>query len=1189
MILKALEMHGFKSFPDKTVLEFGKGLTAVVGPNGSGKSNISDAIRWVLGEQSTKNLRGSKMEDVVFNGTALRRAQGYAEVTLKLDNTDRSLSMDEDEVNVTRRYYRSGDGEYRINGNTVRLKDIHELFMDTGLGRDGYSLVSQGKIADMISSKSNERREMFEEAAGISHYRYRRTDATRRLDQAQENLLRLHDILSELEGRVEPLRQQSEQAQKFLVLAEEKKELEIGLWLHTIEKSKDSLREQEHKISVASAQYEAAERELSEIEDKMSELDEKKQEITLKMDEVRHGAAKLEEQALQLESQAAVDENSILHNKEAIGRIEREKEEAARSGSEIDNDIKASLDAIEQIKLQVAQHQKQLDDVNASISHLQQEGELHAKNAADISQEMTAVAEKLGDSRVKFSTAVSSMEEISVRVATIEESLLSRNDLLERLKTEQENKRAQLKDKNEKAEELKNMVSGYSLRLESRRQKAEKQRAALEEMSLEVKQKQSRIRLLEDLEKNMEGYSGSVKAVMREAKRGNLRGIHGPVSQIINVPQEYAVAIETALGASIQNIVVENENDAKRAIYFLKDNKAGRATFLPLTAIKGRELNENGLENCFGFVSIASELVTCDSKYSEIIRSLLGRTAVAEDMDSAVQIAKKYNYRFRIVTLDGQVINAGGSMTGGSRTQNAGILSRANEMDALKSDAAKKEKEYSESLTAYKTLTEELNLAQAEFDGATADLMRVQEEIIRCESELRLAEGQWTTANTAVDELRKEKEEAAFRLESLRAERDAAEKRMRELNAQMDSFEEKLAEVTKKREFTAEQREFLNQRAAAINIDVMSAHKDVQTKNETIEQLRRRKENQLSRIELLDKEIEEINEKNSSLRAAIDGLRESAASLRTDSGSSQEKITELAKQRNDFEAFSTRLRQEEREKTVQREKISGELARLEERKTSMMKEYDDTINKLYEEYQLTRREAEQTGIRIEEPAKAQRKLSDIRGKIRALGSVNVSAIEEYKEVFERYNFMKAQIDDVEKSRDELLKLIDELTRNMSEQFREQFGKINKHFGETFVELFGGGKAELVLQDEKNVLECGIDIKIQPPGKNVQNIDLFSGGEKGLSAIALLFAILKVTPSPFCVFDEVEAALDDVNVTRYAQYCRRMTDNTQFILITHRRGTMEEADVLYGITMQEKGVSKLLELKTAETAKRLGIA
>lgn len=1189
MILKALEMHGFKSFPDKTVLEFGKGLTAVVGPNGSGKSNISDAIRWVLGEQSTKSLRGSKMEDVVFNGTALRRAQGYAEVTLKLDNTDRSLDMDVDEVNVTRRYYRSGEGEYKINGNTVRLKDIHELFMDTGLGRDGYSLVSQGKIADMISSKSNERREMFEEAAGISHYRYRRSDANKRLDQAQENLLRLHDILTELESRVEPLRQQSEKAEKFLVLAGEKKELEIGLWLHTIEKSKGQLREQEHKIALAAAQYDSSERELTETEEEIEKLIAETQEITLKMEEIRRGASQLEEEASRLEAQAAVDENSILHNQGAIERIEREKEDVRTSGAEIEEDIKKAQAAIEQLKEQVRERQKQLDDVSASTSRLQEEGEDYAQTAAEISKDMTDVAGSLGDSRVRFSTAVSSMEEISNRVRTIEETLLSRSDLLEKLEKEQTEKKELLAGKQEQVDSLKNMVSGYTLRLEKRKSKAEEKRRALEEMRLDVRQKQSRIRLLEDLEKNMEGYSGSVKAVMREFKRGNLRGVHGPVSQLINVPREYAVAVETALGAAIQNVVTDSEADAKRAIYFLKESKAGRATFLPLTAIKGRELNENGLDNCFGFVNLASELVSCEPKYNEIIRSLLGRTAVADDMDCAVAIAKKYNYRFRIVTLDGQVINAGGSMTGGSRTHNSGILSRANEMEALKNEAAKKESELNEATASFKTLTEELSAAQAEADGAQADLTRTQEEVIRCESSLRLVQGQLATANTALDELKNEKSQAVLRLEALAGERDSAKAQMDSFNTEMTKFEEKLADITKKREFIAEQREFLAERAAAIHLEVMSAHKDVQTKNETIDQLRRRQESQSVRIEALNDEINEIQKQNEALREKIMSLKAESEALHMNSGSSQEQIKELAEQRNAVEARSTQLRQAEREKTVQRERISGELARLEERKASMMKEYDDTVNKLYEEYQLTRREAEETGIRITEPAKAQRRLGEVRGKIRALGSVNVSAIEEYKEVFERYNFMKEQITDVEKSRDELLKLIEELTRSMSEQFREQFAKINRNFGETFVELFGGGKAELVLQDEHNVLECGIDIKIQPPGKNVQNVDLFSGGEKGLSAIALLFAILKVTPSPFCVFDEVEAALDDVNVTRYAQYCRRMTDNTQFILITHRRGTMEEADVLYGITMQEKGISKLLELKTAEMAKRLGIA
>lgn len=1188
MILKSLEMQGFKSFPDKTVLTFDKGITCVVGPNGSGKSNVSDAVRWVLGEQSTKSLRGSKMEDVVFSGTGVRRAQGFAEVTLRLDNSDRSLSLDEDEVAVTRRYYRSGEGEYRINGNAVRLKDIHELFMDTGLGRDGYSIVSQGKIADMISAKSGERREMFEEAAGISHYRYRRADANRRLEQAQENLVRLKDILSELEARVEPLREQSEKAERFLVLAQEKKELEIGLWLHTIRQSNERLREQEHKIALANAQHEGAQRELAEIEEEIESIIAQSQEVTVRIDEVRHGAARLEEEAARLEAQAAVADNSILHNNEAIARIQRDREQAQETCRHLEARMGQARGAIEQLIAQAEEKHAALESLSRQAAQFNAQGEALAGRSAEMAAEIAELGGQVADCRVQSSHVESTMAEITSRVETIDETFAARSELIERLSREKQAAEAAFAKCGEMVEELSNAMKGYSMRLDSRRAKAEKRKKEHESLEIDLRQKTSRVNMLEDMEKNMEGYTGSVRAVMREAKRGNLRGIHGALSQLISVPDQYATAIETAFGAALQNIVTDSENDAKRAIQFLKETKGGRATFLPLSAVRGRTLEERGLAQCEGFVAVASDLVSCDAKYEAVVKAQVGRTAVAENMDCAIAIARKFSYRFRIVTLDGQVINAGGSMTGGSRMQNAGFLSRSNEIEKLRAEMQAAQAKLNESAAAYKTAREEFAAAQAEFEGAQADLTRAQEDRVRSESALRLAAGQLETANATADELVKERESALERLEGLKKDQEAALAREAELSARMEEAEQRLAAVTGEREALAAKRQALSGQENELQLSLLAAEKDRQAHAETIESLERRRAGHLARVEELRAEIAGMEEKNRALAEEKAGLEEQAQSLRGQSGGSKEEIEGYIAQRNELEARSSKLRLMERAKSAEREKLSGELARLEERKAAMRKEYDETVNKLYDEYQLTRREAEQLCPELKEPAKAQRRLSELKAQIRALGSVNVSAIEEYKEVSERYTFLKEQIGDVEASRDELLRLIEELTKKMSDQFREQFYKINTHFGETFTELFGGGKAELLLEDPHEVLECGIDIKVQPPGKNVQNIDLLSGGEKGLSAIALLFAILKVTPSPFCIFDEVEAALDDVNVTRYAQYCRRMTRSTQFILITHRRGTMEEADVLYGITMQEEGVSKMLELKTAEMAKKLGI-
>lgn len=1189
MILKALEMQGFKSFPDKTVLEFNKGITAVVGPNGSGKSNISDAVRWVLGEQSTKTLRGSKMEDVIFSGTDVRKAKGFAEVTLRLDNTDRSLNKDSDEVSVTRRYYRSGDSEYLVNGESARLRDVNELFMDTGLGRDGYSIVGQGKIADMVSPKASERRDMLEEAAGISHFRYRRGDAIKRLAQAEENLVRLRDILSELESRVGPLKAQSEKAQKFIVLAGERKNLEIGIWLNTIDKTGEKMRDQEHKIEIAEASHKEAQDELSKIGEMIDKAADGTRDINIKLEEIRNSASGFEEKLSDIDSQIKVAENSILHNNETIERINRDKAAENETEQNIDAAVSAARECIQKAEEQIADATRQMDELSKQEETYRLSSSEFSDRAAALSGEISALSVRLADCRVTAETANSSIEEIRSRISAIDESMGTRKDDYDALLKRKADAEASLKEIQDEIVSVKNAIDGYTLRFENRGKKADSVKLAIDEKQRELHKGQDRVRLLEDLEKNMEGYFGAVKAVMKESGRGALRGIYGPVSQLITVKDKYSAAIETVLGAAVQNIVVDNETDAKRAMGFLKEHRAGRATFLPITAIKGRVLSEQGLDDQYGFVSIASDLVSYDNKYSEIIRWLLGRTAVAEDIDSAIAIAKKYSYRFRIVTLDGQVINAGGSMTGGSRVQNAGILSRGNEIERLKGSLASMQKELDGMLSDYKLLSEDASAAKAELEGAEGDLLRAKEENIRREGELKLASDKLASVSSGVKELLEEKETLEKRIESVSSGAEAARSQIDELKETLENKEKELESITGDSKTLQKNREEVASKAAEIRLRIVSLQKDVEANTDEITRLKNRKTGHLDRLSELDGEIREIEEKNDELRALTERLSADEKALKANHGDAQNQINELISQRDELEKQANDLRLHERAKSEERERLSGDIARLEERKIAMRNEYDNLTSKLYDEYQLTRREAAALEIEIDDYSLAAKRLAELKSQIRALGSVNVSAIEEYKEVSERYEFLSGQISDVETSRAELNKMIDDLTGKMAEQFREQFNRINSCFGQTFIELFGGGKAELRLEDERDVLGSDIEIKVQPPGKNVQNINLLSGGEKGLSAIALLFAILKVTPAPFCIFDEVEAALDDVNVSRYAQYVRRMTKNTQFILITHRRGTMEEADVLYGVTMQEKGVSKLLELKTAEMAKKLGLA
>ncbi len=1189
MILTALEMQGFKSFPEKTTLNFGKGITAVVGPNGSGKSNISDAVRWVLGEQSSKSLRGSKMEDVIFDGTKVRKAYGYAQVTLRLDNKDRSLkTYDTDEVSVTRRYYRSGESEYKINGVAVRLRDVHELFMDTGLGRDGYSMVSQGKIADMVSGKGKECREMLEEAAGISSYRYRRNDSLKKLSQAEDNLVRLRDILSELEGRIGPLKHQSEKAEKFLVLAEEKKKLEIGLWLYNIDKLRSDLRKQEDNIAVASGHYSEVEKELAEISEMIEQSVRTTQNINIEIDEIRQSITELEEQAASAGSQQAVLKSSIEHNRDTIDRIEKSRDDGESDRKQLLKEIETEEKLISQIQKIKNEKNEKLGEVNARLEEMKASGGELQQKKDKISGEISALTALLADCRVKMSTALSSKNEILSRQETVDSLISQKKESVDEFFSQKADCEKAVEKSNNEITGLNNSLSGYTLSFSKKEEKADKLKKELDEKSFESQRLSSKIKMLLELEKNMEGYSGAVKKVIREGEKGALKGIHGTISQLISVKGEYAVAIETALGNAIQNIVTDTENDAKAAINFLKKANHGRATFQPISAIKGKTLDEKGLDDCYGYVDMAVNLITYDGLYHEIISSLLGKTVVAEDLTSAIAIAKKYNHRFKIVTLDGQVINPGGSMTGGSQDRSAGILSRGTEIEEMKKNQQSLDSEIKELADKYEKVSDELDALERETECMKQSLVAAQEERIRLEGQLNLVSQQYYSVKLDLEELESEKADADTRLAQINADYESAEGSIKDFTAKIEGGEESLKALGEKNEEILHESEALASDISKLTLEIHGADRDLQARNQALNLLKARLLSHEDKDRELDKEIETIKERNKEIEKQILELSQLSQSLDEKRRQSNEQIVNLQKKRSSEEEKSSALRVSERNKTSEREKVSGELARLEERKETMQKDCFDTENKLFDEYQLTRREAELSVEKPEEPRQAQKSLNEIKGKIRALGSVNVGAIDEYKEVKERYEFMSEQVGDVEKSKKELIRLITELTDRMSYQFREQFNKINLNFNETFRELFGGGKAELIIEDPADILESNIDIKLQPPGKNVKRLDSLSGGEKGLSAIALLFAIMKVNPAPFCIFDEVEAALDDVNVTRYAQYVRKMTDNTQFILITHRRGTMEEADMLYGITMQEQGVSKLLELKTAELAKQLGI-
>ena len=1186
MYLKALEIQGFKSFADKTVLTFEHGITGVVGPNGSGKSNIADAVRWVLGEKSTKQLRGAKMEDVIFSGTATRRPQGFAEVTLRLDNSDHALNNPENEVSVTRRYYRSGDSSYLINGKTVRLRDVDELFMDTGLGRDGYSMVSQGKVDDLVSVKSENRREMFEEAAGISHYRYRRADAVKRLDQTEENLVRLRDIVAELKSRVGPLEKQSIKAQQFLLLAAERKELQIGLWLNTLERSSRVVREQANKLDIARAQYDDV---CAALEDLSAAIDEASQNIrdcNVGMEQLRAKNAGIEEEAAALEAQAAVYENSVAHNNETAERIDADIALQEKSMAEADDEKAAVLSRIAALDGLIAGLREKLSALATQMAGLKSEDEAYSDEYNQINDRLTAAVTAISDLKIELSGANSAVEEILKRMAEIDEAIAARKQTAEELLKRKTAEEQTLETAKTGLTALVNMRSGAALKLKKSEEKLAERKEAYEAKKLELLSMQQRLKFLEDTEKNMEGYQGSVKAVMREKSHGTLRGIRGTVFQLIQVPEAYTTAIETALGAAVQNIVTETDTDAKRAINTLKNLGAGRATFLPMNAVKGRTLEERGLDDLFGFVGVASDLITYDKQYDNVITSLLGRTVVCEDLDTGLVIAKKYNYRFKIVTLDGQVINAGGSMTGGSKINSAGFFTRKSEADKLARQIEETSKTLEIMAQDVKAAAEALSKATAQHEGISAEIMQGTETRTNAESALALTNGMIAENRQALLALQTEKNAREKRIADTRAGTAAADERLKTLESRKTEAEAALAALSGGHDEMLARREAINAEMSEINLTVVAYMQEKQAKLAAVEDHERRKQAFIDRKASLLEEKAALEEKNRELLGQRDTAAGAAEGLRAQSRENTAAIGRLIAKREQAEKAQTDARDAEKQKLDEKEKLAAETVRLEERKAALEREAEETERKLFEEYGLTRREAEGLVQPIESVGAAQKRLSELKGQIKALGNVNVAAIEEFKEVSERYEFLSGQVDDVEKSKRELEKMIEELTRQMSELFLDRFNAINGYFRQTFTELFSGGAAELYLEDEKDILECGIGIRAQPPGKNVKNITLLSGGEKGLTAVALLFAILKVRPAPFCIFDEVEAALDDVNVVRYAQYVRMMTGNTQFILITHRRGTMEEADILYGVTMEEKGVSKLLELNTAQLVEQM---
>ncbi len=1184
MFLKYLELSGFKSFPDKTRLNFGRGMTAVVGPNGSGKSNISDAVRWVLGEQSTKALRGAKMEDVIFNGTHLRHAHGFAEVRICFDNSDRSLPLDTDDVIISRKYYRNGDSEYRICEKVARLKDVNELFMDTGLGRDGYSLIGQGKIAEIVGAKPAQRREIFEEAAGISKFRYRKEEAERSLSKADDNLLRLRDNLAALEERVGPLLEQSEKAKKFLEYATEKKSLEISVWMRSLNRLKSQLAEQNSSLGVYQNEYDSLDNEYNEAENRINALYEQIRDLDAVVEEKRNRISENETALGELTAKAAVCQNDIEHNNSEITRILEEIESLLGSSEEGDFALeakKAELNAKESEANALSVKESVL---NGELESLLSEKAKALGERSEAEQKIVSADTDIQHINVVLATAKNDKAQYSERLEQLSLSASQKLSLIDTYKTELMEVNDLLEEIEDKTESINNSKAGMLMKRDMRKN----QLAALEEkrnkITREAENFLQRAKLLEDLERNMEGFGQSVKFVLDKGAAGSLRGILQPVSKILSVEGKYSLAIETAVGAALQNIVVTDEDAAKKAIKMLKEQGRGRVTFLPLTSVKGNRLEERGLENCDGFIGIGSDLVKNDPKFDGIVKSVLGRIAVAEDLDSAVAIAKKYNYKFRIVTLDGQLVNAGGSLTGGSSVKSAGLLSRKQEIEELRKKAAAFEKQLSEGECDYLKLKEEISAMEADSLATESELRTLSEDKIRAEGEKKRILMQISDAEAAGEEAETQKDILNKAIADAENRFNDYQKLLSEHNAKRellvsenDKLEGVIASLTEKESGIKESQN-------ALILQKIVIQKDMEAIEGAINLLLESREQRAEKVSALNERKALTEDKNSALQKEISEIEEKKLALSNTSEESRTEISALFAQRQDFEAKTTQERTVQKDTVSRREEASNKLTKARTRLDELQRDYDRIISQLWDEYEITYSMALEIAEEITEPQKAQRRLNELRSKIKALGPVNLSAIEEFKEVSERYEFMKSQIEDAEKSRDELRSLIHSLMGQMRTIFLDRFTQIAGNFAVVFKELFGGGEAKLSLTDPNDVLESGIDITVQPPGKIINNLASLSGGEQTFVAIAIYFAILKVRPAPFCILDEIEAALDEANVDRYAEYLLRLTENTQFIAITHRRGTMEHADRLYGVTMQEEGVSKLLELSLAEVAK-----
>jgi len=1177
LFLKRLELQGFKSFADKTVLEFGTGVTSVVGPNGSGKSNISDAIRWVMGEMSAKSLRGANMQDVIFAGTEKRKPLNYAEVSLVLDNSDRVFNLDFDEVIVTRRVFRSGETAYQINRSNCRLRDIHELFMDTGLGRDGYSIIGQGNVSQILSTKAEDRRNIFEEAAGVSKYKYKKDEAERKLAQVEENLIRIGDITAELESQLGPLKNQSEKARKYLLIYDEFKQLDINLSVSTLKKNEEQTSVVDEKAALVNSEIEEIRERESETEAKISSLYEQSKEKDNMQAEKNEQLLENHSKIMECRNEISLSDNTINNNKNMILRLEREISElnnknleSERNIADLEELIESRKTELEGLALELSDNQLDERDFIKQIDELNNELSERKTHVIDLLSKISSEKSKINGIEALRENFLSRKNSLQEEIET------SKTDFENRLK-EQKEISGKKKDIEEKHRKITELIDKQNNLIASKRQRHGELTESCNNKQIEFRSKSSKLRMLEDMENEYDGYAKSVKLIMRSDELKKL-SLYGTVAGLVDTKSEYAVAIETALGGASQNIVVETEEDAKEAIAFLRRTNSGRATFLPISSVRGRTIEDlKEVSGCDGFVGLGCNLISYNPKYDEIMKSLLGRVVIVDNIDNGIKMSRKFSYKFRVVTLGGDVLNAGGSMSGGSVSKTGGFLSRAADIKRLKGECVVLEKDLKTNVDELSDLKQEIDSIKIRLDSYLPMQREYENEIIKADEFLKHISDSISGENDAKsnfeNELSRVEESLALSGEQIAqalSEVRRLEAEEKEETVRCEKLSDEISDITAKKDSAVSN-------CVNVTVSMTNVRRDIDEAMHKSKDISENINHSQEEIELKKADIENITKTNEALEYTKSEKEKTVENLEKLDLEIKKQIEALGEQKVIISENLKEIQASNKDITDRLMLLQQDLSKISSKQVKLNMEKENIVNRLWEEYELTYSDAEEKFVEPEDEKADVARLTELKGKLKSLGNVNMDSIEEYKNVLERYEFLSGQKKDLDDSKENLGKVIVSMVELMEKHFSEQFNAITESFSFVFKELFGGGRGKLYLQNPDDVLNSGIEIEVQLPGKGLQNINLYSGGEKSFIAIALLFAILRVKPTPFCILDEIDAALDDVNVARFATYLKNYIEQSQFIVITHRRGTMEAANILYGVTMQEKGVSKLLSL------------